>query len=107
MLPDLISAGDDFVRVRLMDEGLAHRLIKTSKVPIVAPSANLSGNPTGINIHQIMLELNDKVDYVLDSGNVNDDSTSTIVSVVNEKAVILREGRIKKQEIANIIALAD
>lgn len=102
-LPDIISAGDQFVRVRLLKEGLAYNLIKTAQVPIVAPSANLSGNPTGINIKNIIQELNGKVDYILDSGNVNQDTPSTIVEVDNEKAIIIREGKIKKEEIEKVI----
>lgn len=103
----MISAGDEFVRVRLLKEGLAYNLIKTAQVPIVAPSANLSGNPTGINIKNIIQELNGKVDYILDSGNVNQDTPSTIVEVDNEKAIIIREGKIKKEEIEKVIKLND
>ncbi len=60
-------------------------------------SANISGNPTGVNIKNIINELNDKVDYILDSGNVNNDITSTIVEINNEKVIIIREGRIKRK----------
>lgn len=103
VLPDIISAGDEFVRVRLLKEGLAYNIIKASGVPVVAPSANLSGNPTGIYIKNIINELNDKVDYILDSGNVNCDTTSTIVETDNDKVIIIREGKIKKEEIAKVI----
>lgn len=105
VFPDIISSGDEFVKIRLLKEGLAYNLIKASGVPIVAPSANLSGNPTGINIKNIMNELNNKVDYIIDSGNCNDDTTSTIVQIDNEKAIIIREGKIKKEEIAKVITL--
>lgn len=107
VLPDIISAGDEFVRVRLLNDGFAYNLIKTAGVPLVAPSANLSGNPTGINIENIMNELNGKVDYILDSGNVSNDITSTIVEIKNEKAIIIREGKIKKEEIAKVTTLID
>jgi len=107
VLPDIISAGDEFVRVRLLNDGFAYNLIKTAGVPLVAPSANLSGNPTGINIENIMNELNGKVDYILDSGNVSNDITSTIVEIKNEKAIIIREGKIKKEEIAKVVTLID
>ncbi len=103
VLPDIISAGDEFVRVRLLKDGLAYNIVKASGVPIVAPSANISGNPTGVNIKNIINELNDKVDYILDSGNVNNDITSTIVEINNEKVIIIREGRIKRKEIAKVI----
>lgn len=105
ILPNIVSAGDEFVRVRLLQSGLAYHLIKTAGVPIVAPSANLSGSPTGTNIENIIRELDGKVDYILDSGNVNDNTTSTIVEVKKEKAIIIREGKIKAEEIAKIVTL--
>lgn len=105
VLPDIVSAGDEYIRVRLLKSGLAYNLIKTADVPIVAPSANLAGNPTGTQMQNIINELGGKVDYILDSGNVNDDATSTIVEIDNEKAIIIREGKIKKEEIAKVVPL--
>lgn len=105
VLPDIISAGDEYVRVRLLKNGLAYHLIKEAGVPIVAPSANLSGSHTGTNVKHIMNELGGKVDYILDSGNVNDDTTSTIVQVANEKVIVIREGKIAKEEIAKVVPL--
>lgn len=105
ILPDIVSAGDEFVRVRLLENGIAYNLIKTAEVPIVAPSANLSGSSTGTNIKNIISELKGKVDYILDSGNVNDSTTSTIVEVNNGKVIIIREGKIKKEEIEKIVPL--
>lgn len=105
VLPNVVSAGDEYVRVRLLKNGLAYSLIKTAGVPIVAPSANLSGSPTGTEIKNIINELGGKVDYILDSGNVNDNNTSTIVEINNEKVIIIREGTIKKEEIARVVPL--
>lgn len=105
VLPDIVSAGDKYVRIRLLENGIAYHLIKEAGVPIVAPSANLSGSPTGTNMKSIMNELDGKVDYILDSGNVNDNTTSTIVQVVNEKAIVIREGAISKDEMAKVVPL--
>ena len=105
VLPDIISAGDEYVRVRLLKSGLAYNLVKEAGVPIVAPSANLSGNHTGTNVKNIIDELGGNVDYILDSGNVNTDTTSTIVEVNNGKAIVIREGKIAKEEIAKVVPL--
>lgn len=99
VLPEIISAGDDFVRVRLLGEGKARELVAAAGVPVVAPSANLSGSPTGTKVEQIRKELGGKVDYILDEGDVEDETTSTIVQVVGEKVEIIREGKIKREEI--------
>ena len=103
VLPNVVSAGDEYVRVRLINEGLLYKLIKTSGVPIVAPSANLSGNPTGTKIENIINELGGKVDYILDCGDIENDAVSTIVQVVDEKVFVIREGKIKKEELVKIV----
>ena len=105
ILPDIISAGDEYVRVRLVDDGVISKLISLSGVPVVAPSANLSGNPTGTKIENIVKEFDGKVDYILDYGNIENDITSTIVQVKQEKIVIIREGRIKKAQLEKIASL--
>ncbi len=107
VLPDIISASDEYVRIRLLENGIAYRLIKEAGVPIVAPSANLSGSPTGTNMKNIITELNGKVDYILDNGTIANDTTSTIIEVNNEKAIIIREGKISKKEIAKVVPLKD
>lgn len=107
VLPDIISAGDEYVRVRLLENGIAYHLIKKAGVSIVAPSANLSGSPTGTNMKNIITELNGKVDYILDNGTIANDTTSTIIEVNNEKAIIIREGKIAKEEIAKVVPLKD
>lgn len=107
VLPDIVSAGDEYVRVRLLKSGLAYNLIKSAGVPIVAPSANLSGSPTGTNIKNIINELGGNVDYILDSGDVTNDTTSTIIEVNNEKVIVIREGKITKEEIAKVVQLDD
>lgn len=105
VFPDIVSASDEYIRVRLLKSKLAYNIIKTAGIPIVAPSANISDSPTGTNIKNIINELGGKVDYIIDSGNVTNDTTSTIVEVINEKVIIIRDGKITKEEIAKIAPL--
>ena len=106
-LPDIVSAGDEYVRVRLLKPSITSQIISASKVPIVAPSANLSGKPTGVNIKNILQEFNGKVDYIIDCGDIKTDEVSTIVAIEDEKAIIIREGKISKEEIARIVPIKD
>lgn len=105
ILPEVISAGDEYIRVRLINDGFLHDIIQTAGVPIVAPSANLSGSATGIKIQNIINELGSRVDYILDCGDIESDVTSTIVQVEDEKLIVIREGKIKKEELAKIVPL--
>lgn len=103
ILPSIISAGDNYVQVRLVNEGLIHKLIQIAGVPIVAPSANLSGSLTGTKIKNIVNELGSQVDYILDCGDIKSDTVSTIVQVEEGKISVIREGKIKKEEIEKIV----
>ena len=107
ILPDVILAGYTHIGIRLIKEGLIHNLIQTAGVPIVAPSANFSGNSTGTKMENIIKEFHSKVDYILDYGDIENDTVSTIVQVEDEKVVVIREGKIKKEEIAEVLPLKE
>ena len=91
ILPEVISAGDEYIRVRLINDGFLNDIIQTAGVPIVAPSANLSGSATGIKIQNIINELGSRVDYILDCGDIESDVTSTIIQVEDEKLIVIKE----------------
>ena len=97
IFPDIVSAGDDYIRVRLINEGIVAKLIQISGVPVVAPSANLSGSFTGTKIDNIIIELGGKVDYILDYGYLDSDIVSTIVQVEDGIVIVIRAGKIKKE----------
>ncbi len=95
-LTDIVTAGQKSVGVRMTDGKVARMLIQKAGVPIVAPSANLSGKPSATKMKNIMKDLGDKVDYILDCGDIKDETTSTLVKVENEVIHILRQGKISK-----------
>lgn len=107
VFPDIVSAGDEYIRVRLTNKDPIHRIIEEAGVPIVAPSANLSGSQTGTKIINIINELGDKVDYILNYGDIDSDILSTIVEVEDEKINIIREGKIKKKELSKIAPIIE
>jgi len=102
MLPNIIIAKDNTIGIRMTDGKIIKQLLQKSNVPIVAPSANISGKTDATKIKQIVMELGEKVDYVLDSGNIEDNVPSTIVKVVENSIHILREGKITKEELMEI-----
>ena len=71
-------------------------------VPIAAPSANLSGKPSGTNLNDIIEEFEDKVDYIIDGGDSQIGLESTIVKVVEDVPHILRPGAITDVQIKEI-----
>ena len=93
-VPNSVTAGLDTVGVRMPANKIARDLIELAGTPIAAPSANISGKPSGTNIQDIFHELNDKVDYILDGGDTKIGLESTVIRVIKNKIYILRPGKV-------------
>lgn len=92
-LSDLVAPGINQVGLFLAPTPLHHLLLQKSKTPLVATSANLSGEPICCTFEEIM-KLSGVWDYVVDNDreiiNPCDDS---IAFVENETTFLLRNAR--------------
>lgn len=102
-IPDIVSSGLDTVAIRMPDNKIAKQIIVNSKVPIAAPSANISGKPSGTMVEDIRNELGNKVSAIIDGGETKIGLESTVVKVINEIPYILRPGKITPEDIKNVI----
>lgn len=103
VLPDSVTAGLDTVAIRMPNNVIAKAIITFSGVPIAAPSANISGKPSGTNIEDIRKELESKVSAIIDGGESEIGLESTVVKVVDEVPVILRPGKITPGQIKDVV----
>lgn len=78
---------------------IAKKLVELSGVPIATPSANISGQPSGINLTEIKEHFKENVDFYIDGGNSELGISSTIVQVIDGKIKILRQGSITLEQI--------
>ena len=101
-VPYSVTARLETVGVRFPSNKVAQELIKFSKSPIAAPSANISGKPSGTKIEDIINELDGKVDYILDAGMTDIGVESTVIRVIDNKVHILRPGKITKEDIESL-----
>ncbi len=85
---------------------IANVFINECKAPIAAPSANVSGRPSGTIIEDIKYELDGKVDAIIDGGTSDIGLESTVVKVINGVPEILRPGKITKEDIINAVGCA-
>lgn len=102
-IPNNVSGGLDTVAIRIPDNIIAKAIITYSGVPIAAPSANVSGRPSGTNIEDIRKELEGKVSAIVDGGETNIGIESTVVKVKDEVPVILRPGKVTPEEIEKVV----
>ena len=102
IVPSVITGGLDTVAIRMPSNDVARKLIEYSGCPIAAPSANISGKPSGTLVGDIIDELDGKVDYIIDSGKVDIGVESTVVRVVGNTVHLLRPGKITPEDIQKL-----
>ena len=98
-IPPEVTAGLDTVAVRMPNNMIANRIISEFGRPIAAPSANVSGKPSGTRLEDIKNELGNNVFALIDGGSAEIGLESTVVRVVNDVPVILRPGWVTAEEI--------
>ncbi|MDD4779872.1 MAG: L-threonylcarbamoyladenylate synthase [Tissierellia bacterium] len=103
VLSDKISAGLDTAGIRLPSNKIARAIIKESKKPIAAPSANTSGKPSPTEVTHVIEDLMGKVDMIIDGGSTHIGLESTVVDVTLDVPMILRPGGITLEDIINVV----
>lgn len=84
---------------RMPAHPVALALIRASGVPIVAPSANLSGQKSPTSAEEALASLDGKVDLVLDAGKTEWGQDSTVVDLTQRSPKILRAGAITEEQL--------
>ena len=91
------------IGIRMPDNNIALTIIGLSGVPVVCPSANISGKPAPTNFPDAIKDLDGLVDLAIDAGPTRLGIESTVVDLTVESARVLREGAIKKEDIEAVI----
>ena len=91
------------VGLRCPDCEVTTRLLGLAGVAVVAPSANVSGEPDSVTAEQVMAVLGGRIDAVLDGGPARLGVPSTVVRVQSGSAEILREGALGRAEVTSAI----
>lgn len=101
---DLVTAGSEYVAVRMPNHAVTLELLNMLDFPLAAPSANVFGSISPTTAAHVIAQLGNQLDYILDGGDCQIGVESTIVKI-NEasKVVILRPGGVSKEDIAQVI----
>lgn len=103
VVPDVTVAGLNTVAIRMPRHNVALALIKESRCPIAAPSANLSGKPSPTNAQHVWTDLNGRIDAILDSGQTHVGIESTVLDLTVSPPQILRPGGISHEALTAAI----
>lgn len=102
-LPTTVTGGKETVGVRVSDHPVALALAKEVGSPIIATSANVSGNAAPRTADQAVREVGESVSMVLDGGESRLGVSSTVVDVSVTPPRILRRGTIGVDEIRKVL----
>ncbi len=91
-VPNESVAGLDTVAIRMPQHKVALALIRQSRCPIAAPSANLSGKPSPTTALHVYEDLNGRIDAIIDGGAANIGVESTVVDLSSDPPMLLRPG---------------
>ena len=102
-VPEATTGGLDSVAVRFPSSRIAIRLIRYAGGYVAAPSANTSGRPSPTLASHVIEDLGDRIDYIIDGGQVDIGLESTIVDFTVSPPVILRPGYISRKMLQELI----
>ncbi len=91
LVPDLLMTKQRTVGIRIPENNIAEMVVKSLGHPLVTTSANISGEDALGDPHEIETVLGKQLDMVVDGGIIFSEP-STVISLVDDKIEILREG---------------
>lgn len=103
LVPPEVTAGLDTVAIRMPAHPVALALIKAARLPIAAPSANLSGKPSPTTGHHVLRDLRGKIDAVVDGGPATVGLESTVLDLTSPVPTILRPGAITREQLLEVL----
>ena len=96
------TAGLSTVAVRMPAHPVAEILINCTG-PIAAPSANISGRPSPVTSHHILVDMFGRADMIVDAGDTIFGIESTIVDISTEPPRLLRPGAMPIEKIVELL----
>lgn len=102
-ISDVVTAGLDTVAIRMPSHEVAREILKECRLPIAAPSANISGRPSPTAFKHVEEDLKGKVDIIVDGGVTNVGIESTVIDMTSNPPMILRPGGVTYEELKVLI----
>lgn len=99
----LVTAGLKTIGVRMPNHPIAQQLLRACGVPLVAPSANLSGKPSPTTWQAVREDLNGRIACILKGDQTKVGLESTVVDCTGSKPLILRAGGITLEQLRKVV----
>ncbi|MCC6684866.1 MAG: threonylcarbamoyl-AMP synthase [Bacteroidia bacterium] len=102
-IPDIVTAGQPLVGIRIPNHPLALELLNAIDFPLAAPSANPFGYISPTAPEHVLEQLGDKISYILNGGLSEVGVESSILSFAEETPALLRFGGVPSEKIEQLI----
>lgn len=103
IVPIETTGGLKTVAIRMPRNKIAIDLIKYSGCPIAAPSANISGKPSGTRFPDVFDDFNGKIAGIIKSKNCEIGIESTVIDLTAKNPILLRSGGLSFEELKKVI----
>lgn len=98
-----VTADLQTVGIRVPNHPVALSLLRKLQLPLAAPSANTSGKPSPTLAEHVYHDMDGKIPLILDGGATEIGIESTVLDMTSEPPVILRPGKVSKEQIESVI----
>jgi L-threonylcarbamoyladenylate synthase len=103
IVPRVTTGGLETVGIRMPKHKVALALIRASKTPIAAPSANIAGKPSPTTAQHVIQDFYGSIDVILDAGPTKIGVESTVLDLTTKPPQILRPGGITYEELKEVL----
>lgn len=103
IVPKITTGRLETVAIRMPAHKIALALIKEARVPIAAPSANISGKPSPTSVEHVIQDLHGKIGAIIDAGKTKIGVESTVLDLTVNPPILLRPGGVTLEELKNIL----
>ena len=87
------------IGIRCPEDPVASTLLQMVHNPVVAPSANITGQKPAVNAEQVLAQFSGQVELLLDAGPCKYKKSSTVAKIGKSGLQILRPGVYTEQEL--------
>lgn len=98
-LPEAVCASDGTIAVRMPGHVLTLALLREVGMPLATTSANRSGRHSPLDAQQTLINLNGRIELILDAGPCPGGIDSTVVDATGDTIRVLRETAIPARHI--------
>ncbi|NLV57360.1 MAG: threonylcarbamoyl-AMP synthase [Clostridiales bacterium] len=99
----VVNAGLPSVAIRIPNHPVAQALLHASRLPIAAPSANVSGRPSPTTAAHVRYDLHGRIPLILDGGTCQVGLESTVLDMTTNPPNLLRPGGISPEMLLTVL----